>query len=217
MPGTPGTELVIFDCDGVLVDSETLSNQLLRDVIAELGWELTLDEVFSRFKGRSIVDIWATVGRRIGRQVTPEEGEAFRSRQQVLFEAKLTAVPGADALLRNLELPFCVASNAPHEKLRVVLGATGLWDAVEGRVFSRADVSRPKPFPDLFLHAAQTLGAAVEHSVVIEDSPLGVTAALAAGMRVLGFHGTATADPRALRAAGAHAVFDRLEELPALL
>lgn len=213
----PPPALIIFDCDGVLVDSETLGNQLLRDVIAEMGWELSLQEVLRRFKGRSMVDIWREVGEQIGRPVTVAEDRDHRHRQLQLFRERLLPVPGVPELLAGLRVPYCVASNGPPEKLEVTLNATGLWPAVQGRVFSRVEVRRPKPYPDLFLHAAARMGAVPHDCLVVEDSPLGITAALSAGMRSVGFCATATADPAQLRAAGASAIVHTPMELLALL
>lgn len=211
------TQLVIFDCDGVLVDSETIGNEVLRDVIAELGWELSLREVLQRFKGGSIVDIWRTVEARIGRPITDREHEEFRRRQYALFKNRLQPLAGVRETIARLNIPYCVASNGPHEKMQVTLATAGLLDAFAGRIFSRVDVPRPKPHPDLFLYAAAQMGVDPAHSLVVEDSPLGVTAALAAGMRAVGFCGTATADETALRAAGSSVILYTMQDLPQLL
>lgn len=211
------TALVIFDCDGVLVDSELAGNRVLRDVIAEQGWELTLQETLHRFKGRSMADVWHEVGEQVGREVSPAVYDDFRSRQFEVLRREVKCVPGIETLLQSLQAPYCVASNGPHAKMRATLGATGLLPHFEGRIFSRMDVARPKPHPDLFLHAASTLGASPACCVVVEDSPLGIEAARAAGMRAIGFAGTATADAPALEAAGAETVLRELSVLPALL
>lgn len=210
-------DLIIFDCDGVLVDSEKLANQHLRDFIAELGWDLSLQVVLSRFKGRSIVDIWREVATHIGRPITAAEDRDHRSRQLQLFRERLEPVPGARELLAALPVPFCVASNGPPEKLETSLDTTGLLPWVRGRVFSRVSVSRPKPYPDLFLHAAAQMAVDPKACLVVEDSPLGIRAALAAGMRPLGFCGTATADETELRAAGADAIVHNHGELLTLV
>jgi len=214
--GVP-TELVIFDCDGVLVDSEVPSNQVLRDVVAELGWPLTLGETMERFKGWALSDIWSEVEARLGVTVTPEVERSFRARQLELLAARVQPVDGVRETLQALSVPCCVASNGPHEKMHVTLGATGLLAHFEGRLFSRLDVSRGKPHPDLFLHAAHALGTLPERCLVVEDSPLGIEAAHRAGMSAVGFAGTSTADARALAEAGAGRVMRHMTELLSVL
>ena len=139
----------------------------------------------------------------------------FAERCFTAFRAGLRAVDGVPALLDALPLRYCVASNGPREKMRFTLGHTGLLPRFEGRLFSAQDVERPKPAPDLFLHAARTLGANPARCVVVEDSPTGVAAARAAGMTVYGY--AAMTDPAKLQAAGAHRTFGHMNELPALL
>jgi HAD superfamily hydrolase (TIGR01509 family) len=207
------TALVIFDCDGVLVDSEIVSNEILGQVIAELGWPMTLEETIARFKGRSMTEIWAEVSERVGIEITPEIDRRFRSRQLEALAARVDPIPGVRALLDSLSVPYCVASNGPHEKMRTTLGATGLLELFEGRMFSRTEVPRAKPHPDLFLHAADSMGASAAGCVVVEDSPLGIQAALRAGMRAVGFAGTATADAEALEKAGAERVVRTIGEV----
>jgi HAD superfamily hydrolase (TIGR01509 family) len=210
-------QLVIFDCDGVLVDSEIVGNAVLAEVITEQGWTLSLQETLRRFKGRSMVEIWQEVGARVGRPITDAIDRDFRARQLRALGAQVKAVQGAEALLDALPVPCCVASNGPHEKMQTTLGATGLLSRFEGRRFSRVDVPRPKPHPDLFLHAAQRMGADAAACLVVEDSTLGIEAAHRAGMRAVGFAGTVTADASALHAAGAEQVLLELGELLPLL
>lgn len=210
-------ELVIFDCDGVLVDSEVVSNEVLADVVTELGWTMGLDEAIRLFKGRAMTDIWKDVEARLGIRITGAIDARFRARQLAALAERVGAVEGVREALDALPVPFCVASNGPYEKMRTTLGATGLLPRFEGRLFSRVDVERGKPHPDLFLHAARTLCVAPDRCVVVEDSPLGIEAARRAGMRAIGFAGTRTADASALGSAGAEAVILEMSELVARL
>jgi HAD superfamily hydrolase (TIGR01509 family) len=187
----PRPQLVIFDCDGVLVDSERLSHQVLREMLAEHGVVLEFDDTVRRFIGCSY-----SVGvERMAGLLGHEPGEAFLAellrRTQLAFQASLTTVPGVVQLLDRLQasgpLPYCVASNGGHDKLRFTLGHTGLLPRFVGRIFSADDVAQPKPAPDLFLHAARALGALPQHTTVVEDTPTGVRAAKAAGMRAIGY------------------------------
>lgn len=207
--------LLIFDCDGVLVDSERLSHSVLREMIFEYGVDLTLKETLDHFMGTSTEKCLEVLASLIGRSAPGDFLTQFRDRTFFAFRQSLTAVAGVDEVIAGLRVPFCVASNGPREKMRFTLGHTGLLPHFDGRLFSAQDVKQPKPAPDLFLHAAATLGAAANTCLVIEDSPTGVAAARAAGMRVLGFAGMGQADK--LRRAGAHATFAHMSELPALL
>jgi len=208
-------ELVIFDCDGVLVDSEPASNRAMAETIAELGWDISYDETTMRFKGRSDRDCLPIIERRVG-EIPDDFLERYRERMFAMFRKDLEAVDGVAEVLEGLSQQVCVASSGDHEKLRMTLGHTRLLSRFEGRIFSAVDVERGKPEPDLFLHAAKKMGFAPARCAVVEDSPLGVRAARAAGMRPLGFAGTTTADAEALRDAGAR-VFTQMHELPALL
>lgn len=210
-------KLVIFDCDGVLIDSETISNEVLAVVVTELGWPVTVAESLEQFKGRSMPDVWSKVADEVGPIDSAAVDRDFRSRQLAALKIQVKAVPGVHETLAALRLPYCVASNGPHEKMRVTLGAAGLWALFDGRIYSRVDVPRAKPFPDLFLHAADAQGVAPADCVVVEDSPLGIEAALRAGMTPIGFAGTPTASAAKLRAAGAKTVLDELQELLPLL
>lgn len=206
-------ELVIFDCDGVLVDSEVVSNEVLGEVLGELGWVVGLEEAIARFKGRAMTEIWQEAERHLGIQVTREIDSGFRSRQLAALAARVGCVEGVREVLDALPIPFCVASNGPHEKMRITLGATGLLGSFEGRMFSRVDVRRGKPHPDLFLHTAHTLGVRPERCWVVEDSPLGIEAARRAGMRAIGFAGGSTGDAESLAKAGAAPVLLKMSEL----
>ncbi|MFE6227282.1 MULTISPECIES: HAD family hydrolase [unclassified Streptomyces] len=185
-------ELVIFDCDGVLVDSERLYCRVDREVFGELGAEFTEAELVEHFVG-SPVEVWtALVEERRGRPLEPGWQEPYRIRYETVFDAELTAVEGVTEVLDALSVPYCLASNGSHAEIRRNLTRTGLLDRFEGRIFSARDVPRGKPAPDLFLHAAATLGVPPERCAVVEDSPYGVRAARAAGMRAYGYTGGLT-------------------------
>ena len=210
-----GWELVIFDCDGVLVDSEPIANRVFSQMLGEVGLPMSYDETVRTFVGRSAATCIGMVEARLGRPVPEGWVDAWRSRTLDAFRDELRAVEGVEAVLDGLEVPFCVASSGEPAKMRFTLGMTGLLPRFEGRMFSAVEVPHGKPAPDLFLHAARRMGAAPERCAVIEDSAVGVQAGAAAGMTVLGFG--AMSDPGALRAAGAAHVFARMDELPALL
>ena len=196
--------MVIFDCDGVLVDSERLTHQVVVDMLAEHGVALGFDEAVDRFIGMSmangLVQLKALLGGTLPDDFLPEMGRRTRA----AFRAGLTTVPGVEAVLDSLQRPFCVASNGNHAKVNFTLGHTGLLPRFTGRIFTADDVAHPKPAPDLFLLAARTLGALPAHTTVVEDTPTGVAAARAAGMRVIGF--AAMTPAGRLQAAGADAI-----------
>lgn len=205
---------MIFDCDGVLVDSEPIANRVLALSLSEIGLATSVESSMRDYMGRSwsaCVEIFAA---RLGRALPPRFEADFWARLDRALHAELRPVPGIHEALARIPTPTCVASSGRIDKLRITLGLTGLWDRFEGRIFCAADVPRAKPFPDLFLHAAQRMGAAPAGCVVIEDSPRGVEAGVAAGMRVLGF--AARSDAATLAAAGAE-VFRDMRELPKLL
>jgi HAD superfamily hydrolase (TIGR01509 family) len=211
----PRPELVIFDCDGVLVDSERLAVKIDAVVLADLGWPMGEDEIVERFVGVSQRDMGAIIGRHLGRTLPDDWSAPYRHLYREAFERELTAVEGVAEALDALTLPTCVASGTSHSGLRHVLGLTGLHDRFAGRIFSASDVAHGKPAPDLFLHAARTLGVEPAACLVVEDSTHGVAAARAAGMRAFGYAGGLT---RASLLAGPHTtVFTEMRELPALL
>ncbi|WP_030763420.1 HAD family phosphatase [Streptomyces griseus] len=210
-------DLVIFDNDGVLVDSEPLSNRLLAGYLTELGHPTTYEDSLRDYMGAAMHRVHDLVRERSGQRLPEDFDEAFHARVFAAFRAELEPVPGAADVLKALvaaEVPYCVASSGSHERIRVGHRKTGLdaWFPDE-LVFSAEDVGRGKPAPDLFLHAAERMGVAPGRCVVVEDSRLGVQAALAAGMDVYGF----TAMTPEERLAGARGFFSRMEELPAIL
>lgn len=209
------TELVIFDCDGVLVDSERIYCRVDREVFATLGAEFTEAEIVDRFVGSSSEMLTSILEERLGRLLEPDWHQAYKHLYDTALDAELTAVEGVTDVLDRLEVPFCLASNGSHRSIRRNLTRVGLLDRFEGRIFSARDVARGKPAPDLFLHAAASMGVAPERCAVVEDSPYGVQAARAAGMRAFGYCGGLTRADR-LRGAGT-VVFDDMRELPGLL
>jgi HAD superfamily hydrolase (TIGR01509 family) len=210
-----GLDLVIFDCDGVLVDSEPIAVRLDVHMLAEVGWPLTEAEVIERFVGRSEGQIVAEIEVALGRPLPAGWDDPFRALYREWCEAELEPVDGVVAALDAIRAPTCVASSSTHERLRFTLGLTGLLERFDGRIFSAEDVRNGKPAPDLFLHAAATLGADPARCVVIEDSRYGVEAARAAGMRAFGYAGGLT--PAHRLAGPATTVFEDMRELPALL
>jgi HAD superfamily hydrolase (TIGR01509 family) len=212
------SHLVIFDCDGVLVDSEPTSNCVLAAVIAEAGPELEPDEVGRRFEGMRLADIQTNVEEQIGRPLGGKWLGDFERRREAMFRKGLDAVPGIESVLRALSAagqPICVASQARREKTELTLGLAGLRDHfADSALFSSTMVERGKPHPDLFLHAARTKGFEPWQCVVVEDGVSGVHAARAAGMQALGYAPGGNDDR--LNRAGAR-VFGSMAELPGLL
>ncbi|MDV9191214.1 HAD family hydrolase [Streptomyces sp. SR27] len=210
-------DLVIFDNDGVLVDSEPISNTLLAGYLTELGHPTTYEESVRDYMGSAMHRIHDLVEERSGQRLPAEFDETFHGRVFAAFRDELEAVPGAPDVVKRLAeagVPYCVASSGSHERIRVGHRKTGLdaWFRDE-IVFSAEDVGRGKPAPDLFLHAAARMGVAPERCVVVEDSRLGVQAAQAAGMDVYGF--TAMTPQEKLTGANGH--FGTMDELPAIL
>ncbi|MGP8300856.1 HAD family hydrolase [Streptomyces inhibens] len=212
-------DLVIFDNDGVLVDSEPISNTILAGYLTELGYPTSYEDSIRDYMGSAMHRIHELVLERTGRPLPEDFDEVFHGRVFAAFERELQPVPGVTEMLEKLAadgVPYCVASSGSHERIRVGHRKTGLdrWFAA-GRVFSSQDVGRGKPAPDLFLHAAREMGVAPERCAVIEDSPLGVQAAVAAEMDVYGF--TAMTPSAKLVEPGATRLFAQMAELLELL
>jgi len=208
-------ELVIFDCDGVLVDSERITNQIFCTMLNELGVPVTLEDMFERFVGLSMPQCVALITDMHGSPPPESFVPELRARADEALKNQIKPIPGVADALKGLSVPYCVASSGEHAKIRLTLGATGLLQYFEGRIFSVADVQRPKPAPDIFLFAAHRLGKSPERCAVVEDTPTGVRAAIAAGMYVFGF--SLNTPERRLRDAGAHEVFSEMQMLPRLL
>ncbi|MCX4524314.1 HAD family hydrolase [Streptomyces sp. NBC_01551] len=207
--------LVIFDCDGVLVDSERIAARVHVALGAELGWPLTEEETVRRFVGRSNASIRELLAARVGAQTAREWDERFVTMHAEAVDAGLTPVDGLPEALDAITLPTCVASSGSHEKMRHTLGRTGLYERFAGRIHSATEVSRGKPAPDLFLYAAGRMGVDPSACVVVEDSRPGVEAARAAGMRSFGYAGGLT--PAAALAGPGTVVFTDMRDLPALI
>jgi HAD superfamily hydrolase (TIGR01509 family) len=206
--------LVIFDCDGVLVDSERISVRVGAAILAEHGWHLTEQDFAARFVGCSAEHFDEEISGRLGLHVAREWDRRHADRYRQAFEAELQAVPGVVDLLTALAVRgtlTCVASNSDRRHVEHVLAVAGVLDRFEERIFSAQDVAAGKPAPDLFLHAARAFGADPADCIVIEDSPFGVMAAQAAGMRCYGYAGGLTPAHR-LSDAGA-VTFDHMAEL----
>ncbi|WP_329499393.1 HAD family hydrolase [Kitasatospora herbaricolor] len=208
-------ELVIFDCDGVLVDSERIAVRVQVALGAELGWPLTEEEVIERFIGRSTAAIGEQVADRLGADTAALWSARFEELHRVAVDTGLAPVDGITEALEAITLPSCIASSGSHAKMRHTLGRTGLHDRFEGRIFSATEVARGKPEPDLFLHAAARMGVPPQACVVVEDSRYGVLAARAAGMRAVGYAGGLTPAHR-LEGPGT-VVIEDMRQLPAVL
>jgi HAD superfamily hydrolase (TIGR01509 family) len=212
--------LLIFDCDGVLVDSEVLAHDTLREMIASLGRPMTMDEAVREFAGGSLADTVATVGRLLGRPLPADVGDKFGQLLLERFRHELKPMPGVRDAILALPYRRCVASSSTPERLRLSLEVTGLAPLFGEHVFSAVQVARGKPAPDLYLLAASTLGEPPGRCIVIEDTVRGVAAGRAAGARVVGFAGGGHATPALaddLRLAGAEVVITAMDELPAVV
>ncbi len=188
MPSETGP-LLIFDCDGVLVDSEPVSVAVLIDMLAHQGVEMTEEEAYQRFLGRSIASMTATLWEEYGIETDIDFLDHMRSALFERFRLELKAIEGMAETLDRLAMPRCVASSSQPERIRYSLGLTGLLEKFEPHIFSATMVKNGKPAPDLFLHAASRMGVEPANCIVIEDSPAGILAAKAAGMCVFAFTG----------------------------
>ena len=204
--------LLVLDCDGVLVDSESLSVELDRTILREVGWPLSAEEIVERFTGRTHAFFVAEIEHHLGRPLPEGFSDDYRRRSRELFEERLRPVPGVIDALDRIPGPTCVASSGSMARMRVTLGLTGLWDRFEGRIFSAVDVGRGKPAPDVFLHAARSLGFEPASCIVVEDSVPGLTAARAAGMAAIGFGGSVV--PATALAPLADVVVEHMSALP---
>jgi HAD superfamily hydrolase (TIGR01509 family) len=213
-------DLIIFDCDGVLVDSEVISCRAHAETLTRHGYPITAEQVFDRFLGRSTRQANSEVEAELGRALPDDfhiqlQDELFQS-----FEADLEAVPHIHTALDGITQAVCVASSGSQQRMSVTLGRAHLYERFAPNIFSASQVVNGKPAPDLFLFAASQMNVPAERCLVIEDSVPGVTGGRAAGMTVLGFHGGSHCRPGygdRLRAAGAAAVFDDMRELPVLI
>ncbi len=184
--------LIIFDCDGVLVDSEIISVAVDQLVLADLGWTLSIEEIIDRFVGRSHAHFLQVVEEHLGRKLSDDWEDAYQHLYRQELAANLKLIDGIADALEVIPYPMCVASNGSHSKMEFTLTRAGLWSRFEGRIFSASDVKHGKPAPDLFLHAAEVLGFKPSECVVVEDSWAGVQAAIAASMKVVAYAGGIT-------------------------
>lgn len=213
--------LVIFDCDGVLVDSEAISIAVLLEILAEAGAHIEPEAAYRQFLGRSMASIIQTLEDKDGLTVTDAHVKRLRERLYARFRDELSPIPGLPDILPTLKSARCVASSSQPERIRLSLGVTGLLAYFEPYIYSSTMVANGKPAPDLFLHAAEAMGVVPARCVVIEDSPAGIEAAKRAGMGVFAFAGGSHCGPAGLRAVfetlAPDRVFDDMHDLPALL
>lgn len=216
-------EAVLFDCDGVLVDSEPLTNGVLRDMLGDLGWRMTVDECMAQFVGKAVMDEVAIIEARTGFQMTEAWMAEFRRRRNDTLNAELQAIPNIHAAVQAVHADFdgriACASGADRHKVELQLRKVGLMAFFEGRIFSGHEMPRSKPAPDVYLAAAEALGVDPRRCAVVEDTVTGVTAGVAAGATVFGYSpgGAGHSAAQALIAVGARQVFTDMAELPALL
>jgi HAD superfamily hydrolase (TIGR01509 family) len=208
-------DLVIFDCDGVVVDSERIVFDVFGAFIRSLGVHLTEAETREQFLGRTLAACVTIVERLSGKPVPPEAVVEYIAERDRVLRERVRAVDGIREVLEELTIPFCIASSGGYDKMGITLGATGLMPLFEGRLFSATEVPRGKPAPDIFLFAAERMGMKPQRTVVVEDTVSGVRAGCAAGMTVLGYVDLTPAAK--LVDAGASTTFTHMRELPALL
>jgi HAD superfamily hydrolase (TIGR01509 family) len=216
-------DAVLFDCDGVLVDSEGITNGVLRDMLEELGWSMSREECMRLFVGKAVKDERALIEARTGQPLTEEWFVRFRERRNEGLVAGVQAIPGAVEAVAAIsaQYPGRIACCSGADRFKVVLqmGKCGLLAYFAGRVFSGHETPRSKPFPDVYLAAMEVLGVTGGRCVVIEDTVTGVQAGVAAGATVFGYSPPEAGHdaPGALRQAGASLVFERMDQLPALV
>nr|WP_245190175.1 HAD family phosphatase [Leucobacter exalbidus] len=213
----------MFDCDGVLVDSEIITMGVLREMLHELGWPISETECVSLFVGRALKDQGPLIFDHTGVHTDEAWIAQFRERRDVALSAQVEAIPGIEAALGIISDVYgkkiAVASGADRKKIELQLARTGLDRFFDGRLFSGMEVPKSKPAPDVYLAAARALGVAPERAVVVEDTVAGVIAGVAAGATVLGYSNGSHAStaPQALRKAGAASVFSNMAELATLV
>ena len=214
---------VLFDCDGVLVDSEPITNGVLRDMLEERGWTLSSDECMRIFVGKAVKDEAALIEANTGSPVTPEWLQSFWARRNERLTNELVEIPGAPAAIRELHATLggkiACASGADRIKVEMQLRKIGVFDAFEGRIFSGHEMPRSKPAPDVYLAAAAALDVDPALCAVVEDTVTGATAGVAAGATVFGYSpgGLGHSGADALRAAGAVQIFTDMAQLPSVL
>ena len=213
MRTSSSVDLLIFDNDGVVVDSELLANGVCADLLTEYGHPTTVEESIRDYLGGTIAGVRSIIEARSGRDLPAGFEDVYHERLFQAFATDLRPVPGIQSVLDGLSSPFCLASSGTFDRIVRSLTVTGLLHYFEGRIFSAEQVALGKPAPDLFLHAASSMGVAPASCVVIEDSVHGVTAARAAGMTVFGYAALTPAE----KLRDADATFRIMEELPSLI
>ncbi|CAH2807213.1 MAG: Putative phosphatase YieH [uncultured Paraburkholderia sp.] len=216
-------DAVLFDCDGVLVDSEPITNRVLTEMLGELGWQLSVEETMRIFVGKAVRDEAPLIEARTGVAITADWLMQFRERRNAALDKELTAIPGAATAVRSLHDGLngriAVAGGADRIKVELQLNKAGILECFEGRIFSGHEMPRSKPFPDVYLAAAAALNVEPARCAVVEDTVTGAKAGVAAGATVFGYCpnelGHSSAD--ALRAAGVVQVFRDMEDLPLVL
>ncbi|MBI3899222.1 MAG: HAD family hydrolase [Gammaproteobacteria bacterium] len=208
-------DLIVFDCDGVLVDSEPITQGVLAAMLNELGWRISLEQTIERFVGRLVRDELGNIERQIGRPLPADFLESFVARRNAALDVRVQPVAGIHDVLATLDLPFCVASGADRVKTELSLKRAGLFPLFDGRVFCGTEVPRTKPAPDIYFQAARVMGCAPERCAVVEDTATGVAAGVSAGMTVFGYAAANSSQP--LLDAGAVVTFSDMRQLPRLL
>jgi HAD superfamily hydrolase (TIGR01509 family) len=211
----PPFKLIIFDCDGVLVDSERLTNQIFIDMLADIDVNITLQEVMDNYVGIPLLDGLAILAKKHTFKPPEDFIDRFNNKSLFVFENELQAIPGVMYAIAQIQTPFCVASNSRPEKVSAMLKITRLFDSFEGKIFTASQVEKPKPAPDVYLYAAKAFNIDPLDCLVIEDTSVGISAAKAAGMVVFGY--SAQSSVKRLSDAGAHIVFDDMKDLPLLM
>ena len=208
-----GFELVIFDCDGVLVDSERLANEVFAKVLnEECGFSLSLDDMFQTFVGHSSSQCMEIISNMLGKPAPAHLEQRYKNEINQALAKSVTAINGIERVLNEIAIPFCVASSGSHEKMRTTLGKTKLLKYFEGKLYSTSEVSRGKPYPDIYLYAARNMGVSdMSKCLVIEDSPLGVQGGVSADMTVFAY--AELTSEQKLKDAGAHWVFKAMDDL----
>jgi HAD superfamily hydrolase (TIGR01509 family) len=215
-------DAVLFDCDGVLVDSESITNGVLREMLEELGWKLSPAECMRIFVGKAVKDEAALIEAHTGQPLTEDWMVRFRERRNVRLMHEVRPIEGAVEAVKAVHAAMkgriACASGADRPKVEMQLAKCGLMPYFEGRIFSGHDLPRSKPAPDVYLAAARAVNVAPHRCLVVEDTVTGVTAGIAAGATVFGYSPPEAGHdaPDALRRAGASVIFTRMEELPAL-
>lgn len=221
MDGNGVKRLAIFDCDGVLVDSEPISLSVLLDLLAEIGCPLPREDGYRYLLGRSMASIAEWLRITHGLILTDTHLKTLREQLFDRFRKELKPTPGVADAVAAIGIPVCVASSSQPDRIRLSLDVTGLLPLFAPHLFSASMVAHGKPAPDLFVHTARSMGVAPAHCIVIEDSPAGIAAARAAGMKVIAFVGGSHAEPAGLREAVANlapdAIIEQMAEFPATL